>query len=266
MEKNNKYIPKYRDILLNSKNISIQKNPLEKKQIDKNIIIYILVLIIICIVIYLIICFIHYYNTECFEKKNFFYYLFDFSNNNVCSKENIPEKPIEPPIKNKINLPKIDNPFIKEKEVFHIANQDYTYEQSKCKCESYGSRLATKQEIIDAYNKGANWCTYGWSEKQSAYYPVQKCEWDKIDKENERLPKKSKKYCGIPGINGGHFANPLLKFGINCYGIKPKGHISKQKDAYCPPMNFCKLPNNYDASHRLLTDEIVGFNNDKWNE
>ena len=29
-------------------------------------------------------------------------------------------------------------------------------------------------------------------------------------------------------------------------------------------MNFCKLENNYQASHKLDTDEIVGFNNDDW--
>ena len=231
-----------------------------------NIFIYVLIVIIICIIIYLIICFVHYYNITCFEKKNFFKYLFDFSENNVCIKEEPLEQQIEKPVEKPVEFPKIDIPFIENKEVFHIANQDYTYEQSKCKCESYGSRLATKTEIIDAYNNGASWCTYGWTENQSAYYPVQQCEWDKINKENERIPKNSKKYCGIPGINGGHFSNPSLKFGINCFGVKPKGHISKEKKPYCPPMNFCKLPNNFNASHKLPDDEIVGFNNDKWNE
>ena len=27
--------------------------------------------------------------------------------------------------------------------------------------------------------------------------------------------------CGMPGINGGYFDNPELKFGVNCYGVKP---------------------------------------------
>ena len=30
--------------------------------------------------------------------------------------------------------------------------------------------------------------------------------------------------CGNPGINGGYFANPDLKFGVNCYGIKQRNH------------------------------------------
>ena len=40
-------------------------------------------------------------------------------------------------------------------------------------------------------------------EGQTAYYPTQKCTWDK-------------KTCGKPGINGGFFSNPYLKFGANC--------------------------------------------------
>ncbi len=27
--------------------------------------------------------------------------------------------------------------------------------------------------------------------------------------------------CGTPGINGGYFDNPELRFGVNCYGVKP---------------------------------------------
>ena len=30
--------------------------------------------------------------------------------------------------------------IIGKKEVFHIGNQDYTYDQSRCKCSSYGAR------------------------------------------------------------------------------------------------------------------------------
>jgi hypothetical protein len=28
--------------------------------------------------------------------------------------------------------------------------------------------------------------------------------------------------CGRPGINGGYMINPQLKFGVNCYGHKPR--------------------------------------------
>ncbi len=225
---------------------------------SKYIIILICSLIVLGIIAYMLICYYNYTNTKCYTKKEFMDYLIDFSNPDVCILENEPKQ-----VKSvNLNIPLLP---LEKKEVFHISNQDYTYDQAKCKCESYGARLASKEELTDAYNNGANWCSYGWSEKQSAYYPVQKCEWDKIDTENKRLPDNKKRYCGMPGLNGGFFANPEIKFGANCYGVKPKGKIVKQKQPFCPPMNFCKLESNFQASHKLDTDDIVGFNNEQWN-
>ena len=34
--------------------------------------------------------------------------------------------------------------------------------------------------------------------------------------------------CGRQGINGGYMANPKIKFGVNCYGHKPK--ITEEED------------------------------------
>lgn len=67
-------------------------------------------------------------------------------------------------------------------QVFHISNQNYTYEDARCKCGSYDAKLATYPQIVEAYNKGAEWCSYGWSEGQTAYYPTQKCNWEKKSK------------------------------------------------------------------------------------
>jgi hypothetical protein len=39
--------------------------------------------------------------------------------------------------------------------------------------------------------------------------------------------------CGRPGVNGGYF-DPTMKFGVNCYGVKPKEparpKVSKEND------------------------------------
>ena len=157
-----------------SKNI-IKNNSIKPDGINKLIVIGIL--IGICILIYIIIIITHYYTAKCEnEKKPFFKYIIDFSNSNICINDNNDNNDNNEKInskENNIELPKINIPIIENEEVFHIANQDYTYKQGKCKCESYGAKLATKNQITDAYNKGANWCTYGWSEKQEAYYPVQ---------------------------------------------------------------------------------------------
>lgn len=250
----------------NSVNVNVNGAPKNGKKFSKifMIIMVIIAISIISIIIYIIVCAIHYNNEKCYVKKPFHKYIFDFSDNKICEidTEPIPEKPKEPIKKQIIDmLPRIE----KRKEVFHINNQDYTYEQSKCKCESYGGTLATKAQLIDAYNNGANWCTYGWTDSQTAFYPVQKCEYDKMVLANERLPDKEKKFCGMPGINGGYFPNSLLKFGVNCYGVKPEGETNKPKPPVCPPMNFCKLENNFQSSHKLDTDVISSFNNDQWN-
>ena len=117
-------------------------------------------------------------------------------------------------------------------------------------------------EIIEAYNKGAEWCGYGWSDGQTAYYPTQQCTWDKL----QEGPKKDKDKCGKPGINGGSFASPDIKFGANCYGVKPSGAIVKPKDPYCKKKPFCSMKKNKNASSKLSTDDISGFNDKKWSE
>ena len=255
---------------MNNKNILNNKNSFVNTRIKnisnrfniKNIIITIIIILIICIIIYITISFIKYNRTQCYKKKNFLEYIINFRDSDVCliKDEPIPVKPVKTKSKPYINIiPE------KKREVFHIANQDYTYDQAKCKCESYGAVLATKSQLTEAYNNGANWCTYGWNDSQSAYYPVQKCDYDKIQLENERLPDKEKKFCGVPGINGGFFPNPGIKFGVNCYGVKPEGQIASAKAPYCPPMNFCKLEQNFQASNKLDTDNIVSFNNEQWN-
>ena len=141
-------------------------------------------------------------------------------------------------------------------QVFHISNQDYTYEDASCKCASYDAKLATYPQIVEAYNKGADWCSYGWSQGQTAYYPTQKCNW-------EKKSKKEREECGKPGINGGFFSDKKLRFGVNCFGKKPEGKIIKIKDDKCGSEDGGGVC-NYNSSHRLETDEIAPFNDNTW--
>ena len=67
-------------------------------------------------------------------------------------------------------------------EVFHVPNNIYNYEEAKAICKAYDSELATYDQIEDAYNKGANWCSYGWSEGQLALFPTQKNVYDDLQK------------------------------------------------------------------------------------
>jgi len=220
-----------------------KNNKVNKKNIIKYLSI-IIGFIIILLLIYLVIYLIKYLTTGCYQKHSFFDYIKNRSFNNVCIHK------IEPQKSQSLIERKIEN----DKEVFHISNQDYTYNQAKCKCNAYGARLAKYPEVVNAYNNGAHWCNYGWSDGQNAYYPVQKNEW-----------KTSKGYCGKePGVNGGYFSNPHIKFGVNCYGIKPSGKVVVPKKPIESEQDFCSLPINNQASHKLDTDNISPFNETQW--
>jgi len=109
-------------------------------------------------------------------------------------------------------------PEIKIKpQVFHIPGNKYTFDNADALCQAYGAKLANYDEIEQAYKNGAEWCSYGWSEGQMAYFPTQKKTFDYLQgvegHEND---------CGRPGINGGYIANPNVRFGVNCYGYRPK--------------------------------------------
>jgi len=103
------------------------------------------------------------------------------------------------------------------KQVFNIPGNYYGYEDAKTLCTAYGARLANYSEIEDAYKNGGEWCNYGWSDGQMALFPTQQTTYDGLQK----IPGHEND-CGRPGVNGGYIANPHVKFGVNCFGYKPK--------------------------------------------
>ena len=107
-------------------------------------------------------------------------------------------------------------------EVFHISDNKFTYDDAAAVCAAYDSQLATLEQILDAYNHGAEWCGYGWSAGGMALYPTQKGTWDALQREADQGKRTA---CGRPGVNGGYF-DPSSKFGVNCFGIKPQGNVS----------------------------------------
>lgn len=104
-----------------------------------------------------------------------------------------------------------------KKQVFNIPGNYYDYDNAKALCKAYGAELATYDQIEKAYNSGAEWCNYGWSANQQALFPTQKKTFDYL----QTVPGHEND-CGRTGINGGYMANPKLRFGVNCYGNKPK--------------------------------------------
>jgi hypothetical protein len=157
-----------------------------------------------------------------------------------------------------------------KEEVFNVSNNLYTYEDAGLVCSALGARLANYDEIEAAYNNGAEWGTYGWSEGQHAYFPTQKDTWQKL-----QSVKGHEHDLGRPGVNGGYFANPQIRFGVNCYGVKPaqsdtdKTHMDARKT-----LVYAKSPEDVilDKKVKFFMDNkdkimvINGFNNDKWSK
>ena len=112
--------------------------------------------------------------------------------------------------------------LVPDKEVFHVSDEKFTYEDAPAVCAAYNAELATQEQVEDAFSKGAEWCGYGWSSGGVALFPTQKATWDLLQREVD--PQK-RMACGRPGVNGGYF-DPMMKFGVNCYGKKPAGSIA----------------------------------------
>jgi len=151
------------------------------------------------------------------------------------------------------------------KQVFHVPGNEYTYDDAKDVCKAFDARLASYDEVEKAYNSGAQWCSYGWSENQMALFPTQKNTWKKL-----QGIKGHENDCGRPGVNGGFIANPDVQFGINCYGFKPQitaAEADDMKNASIYPKTLKDIEKQQKVAYwqTKLSDILVSpFNNDVW--
>jgi hypothetical protein len=149
------------------------------------------------------------------------------------------------------------------KEVFHVGDNIYTYDEAKILCNAYDGELADYQQIENAYKSGAEWCSYGWSKGQMALFPTQKLTFDKLQKisglENS---------CGRTGINGGYMKNPKVRFGVNCYGIKGKPTTKERQNMLNNRhVRLPKTENNKKLDfYRRNINKVIKkpFNKNKW--
>jgi hypothetical protein len=152
-----------------------------------------------------------------------------------------------------------------KKQVFNIPGNYYNYENAKALCTAYGSRLAKYNEIEDAYKNGGDWCNYGWSDGQMALFPTQQKTFDTL----QTIPGHEND-CGRPGVNGGYMANPELRFGVNCYGNKPKitpeeEELMKTTPLYPVTMKDIAFQKRVDFWKSKVTDILVSpFNSTTW--
>ncbi len=159
-----------------------------------------------------------------------------------------------------------------QEEVFHVGGNKYNYKQSKAVCKAYNSELASYSQIENTYNRGGEWCSYGWSKDQMALFPTQKVTWDKLQDTGKCGPESHSNDCGRPGINGGFIDNPMVQFGVNCYGIKPEQNEEdkKRQDEMQPypktksEIALDKLSKKY--KNKIKDMDLRPFNKLKWKE
>lgn len=147
------------------------------------------------------------------------------------------------------------------KQVFNISQNKYTFKQAQDVCTAFDASLATYDQIEGAYNAGAEWCNYGWSAGQMAYFPTQKSTYNRLAQN-----PNTKNACGRPGINGGFMGNPNIRFGVNCYGVKPTEPAN-----WTPPVigtvaapEPYKIPEDPQMDKLRKNAKLAGFNNTEW--
>jgi len=149
-------------------------------------------------------------------------------------------------------------------EVFNISSNKYTYNDAEPLCKALGAELATYDQVKDAWAKGADWCNYGWVKGQMAVYPTSDDSYQKI----QSGPEDQRQSCGRPGLNGGYFDNPEMRFGVTCVGNKPaKNKHDEDKVAMGAPLSpdalaFDKKVSQFKSEADHIA--ILPFNNNKW--
>ncbi len=79
------------------------------------------------------------------------------------------------------------------KQVFNVSQNRFTYKEAPAVCKALGAELATLEQLADGYRKGADWCNYGWTEGQMAFYPTQK----KLGKNYKRTQHLKEEICVV---------------------------------------------------------------------
>ena len=145
-------------------------------------------------------------------------------------------------------------------EVFLVRNNIFSQDQAPKVCKAlFNSSVATKDQLQDSYNNGANWCNYGWTkEEDQAYYTLQE--------------DSNKSFCGgKKGLNGGLLDdNNNYKLGIHCFGKKPSeleySSLEKIYQDSSLSENDIALLEEYRKKMNVGGIKIAPFNNKNWSQ
>jgi hypothetical protein len=176
-----------------------------------------------------------------------------------------------PPPTDAITVPSSESHLLMEKilpggsDIFNVSSNRYTYYDAEPLCKALGAELATYEQVKDAWKNGADWCNYGWVKGQLAVYPTGDETYQKL----QSGPEEQRMTCGTPGVNGGFFDNPEMRFGVTCAGKKPVQSKHDQdiaaKGAPISPDAFA-----FDKKVSKFKSEadhigILPFNGNRWN-
>lgn len=157
--------------------------------------------------------------------------------------------------------------IIRGKEVYNIGNNLLTFTEAEKVCKAFDGELASLNQMMDAYNKGADWCHYGWLKDRIGVFPTQNTEEARDDLD-----------CGLIGVNGQEFKklnypriegldNPSRSYillGANCYGVKPSEEESQDHDAIINKIRNYDRSINLDKFDKVKNIEILPFNKKIW--
>lgn len=160
----------------------------------------------------------------------------------------------------------IKKTFGPDQQVFNVSRNVYSYDDAAPLCKAMGAELATYDQLLEAQKHGADWCNYGWVKGQMAAFPVQEQTWNKL----QTGPSEYRNSCGKPGINGGFFDNPELRFGVNCFGQRPQkkdtDELLTDNDTMMPPsadeIEFNKKVYKFKEQMNSIT--VLPWSRDKW--
>jgi hypothetical protein len=114
----------------------------------------------------------------------------------------------------------------REPEVFNVTASDGTYKFTKKEaekvCKDLGATVATVEQVTDAFNYGADWCTWGHTTTDPVY-PMQRTN---LPGCNDYPTPQFYRMFGFNENNSGNWNKG--QYGVHCYGNKPeKGSDTK---------------------------------------
>ena len=126
--------------------------------------------------------------------------LLDRSDISSCTVSKEYKGTIGPNVQKEKDVYYLGNP--KDSQVYHVFNNIYTFKEAEKTCSDRKGRLATTDELNDSFNKGADWCSWGWASDGHAY-----------------MPNKNPKCNKDTGLLSAKNIDPFLRLGANCYGV-----------------------------------------------